>query len=128
MKLGFALSIQGKFEIAYEIYKRLANLSEAHVEAIEMLANLAHELGRHEECVEYSRQFLKSHPRNADMLSILVVSLVALGRKEEALESIEKLKNLDPYNPRIREMKDKLELEIELAKKFESPEAPDSSK
>lgn len=127
MKLGFALSIQGKFEIAFEIYKRLANLSEAHIEAIEMLANLAHELGRFEESAEYAKQFLKAHPRNADILSVLAVSLIALERKEEALETIEKLKNLDPYNPRIREMKDKLELELELAKKFESPEVSDSS-
>lgn len=127
MKLGFALSIQGKFEIAFEIYKRLANLSEAHIEAIEMLANLAHELKRFEESAEYAKQFLKAHPRNADILSVLAVSLIALERKEEALETIEKLKNLDPYNPRIREMKDKLELELELAKKFESPEVSDPS-
>lgn len=34
------------------------------------------------------------------------------------MEVLTKLKNLDPYNPRIREMKDKLELELELAQKF----------
>ncbi len=120
MKLGFSLSIQGKYEIAYEIYKKLLDLSESHVEAAEMLANIAHELGRHEPAIEHAKLFLKSHPRNADILTVLSVSLIHLERKEEALEALEKLKNLDPYNPRVREMKEKIELELELAKKFES--------
>ena len=55
MKLGFALSIQGKFEIAYEIYKKLLELSDTHIEAAEMLANIAHELGRHAQAVEHAR-------------------------------------------------------------------------
>jgi tetratricopeptide (TPR) repeat protein len=118
MKLGFSLSIQGKYEIAYEIYKKLLEISDSHIEAAEMLANIAHELGRHEQAIEYSRLFLKSYPRNADMLTVLSVSLIDRGQKEEALESLSKLKNLDPYNPRVREMKEKLELELELGKKF----------
>jgi hypothetical protein len=62
--------------------------------------------------------FLKTYPRNADMLTILSVSLIELGQKSDALEALEKLKNIDPYNPRVREMKDKLELELELAATF----------
>lgn len=118
MKLGFSLSIQGKYEIAYEIYKKLLELSDSHIEAAEMLANIAHELGRHEQAIEYSKLFLKSYPRNADMLTVLSVSLIERGQKEEALEALSKLKNLDPYNPRVREMKEKLELELELSQKF----------
>ncbi len=76
MKLGFSLSIQGKYEIAYEIYKKLLELSDSHIEAAEMLANIAHELGRHDNAIEYSRLFLKSYPRNADMLTVLSVSLI----------------------------------------------------
>jgi hypothetical protein len=74
--------------------------------------------------------FLKTYPRNADMLTILSVSLIELGQKSDALEALEKLKNIDPYNPRVREMKDKLELELELAATFyevddlESPKTP----
>jgi tetratricopeptide (TPR) repeat protein len=122
MKLGFALSIQGKFEIAYEIYKKLLEQWDGHIEAAEMLANIAHELARHESAVLYSRMFLKTYPRNADMLTILSVSLIELGQKSEALEALEKLKNIDPYNPRVREMKDKLELELELAATFAAKE------
>lgn len=118
MKLGFSLSIQGKYEIAYEIYKKLLELSDSHIEAAEMLANIAHELGRHDNAIEYSRLFLKSYPRNADMLTVLSVSLIERWQKQEALESLTKLKNLDPYNPRVREMKEKLELELELGKQF----------
>lgn len=118
MKLGFSLSIQGKYEIAYEIYKKLLELSDSHIEAAEMLANIAYELGRHEQAIEYSKMFLKAYPRNADMLTVLSVSLIELGKKEEALDALGKLKNLDPYNPRVREMKEKLELEIELGQKF----------
>jgi tetratricopeptide (TPR) repeat protein len=87
-----------------------------------MLANIAHELVRHESAVLYSRMFLKTYPRNADMLTILSVSLIELGQKSDALEALEKLKNIDPYNPRVREMKDKLELELELAATFSAKE------
>lgn len=129
MKLGFSLSIQGKYEIAFEIYKKLLELSDSHIEAAEMLANIAHELGRHEQAIEYARLFLKSYPRNADMLTVLSVSLIERGQKEDALESLAKLKNLDPYNPRVREMKEKIELEVELSKKFAADvSAPDESK
>jgi tetratricopeptide (TPR) repeat protein len=129
MKLGFSLSIQGKFEIAYEIYKKLLDLSDSHIEAAEMLANIAHELGRHDKAIEYSKLFLKSYPRNVDMLTVLSASLIANGQKEEALDTLAKLKNLDPYNPRVREMKEKLELELELSRKFEAgvKENPDVS-
>lgn len=128
MKLGFSLSIQGKFEIAYEIYKKLLDLSESHVEAAEMLANIAHELGKHESAIEHAKIFLKKHPRNEDMLTVLSVSLIHLERKSEALETLEKLKLLDPYNPRIREMKEKLELELELSQKFVPPAQDQHSK
>ncbi len=122
MKLGFALSIQGKFEIAYEIYKKLFDLkTTSQVEASEMLAHIAHELSRHEEAIEYAKVFLRSSPKNVDILSILSASLVSLDRKTEALEVFEKLKTIDPYNPRIREMKEKVELELELAGKFVPP-------
>lgn len=121
MKLGFALSIQGKYEIAFEIYKRILTITDIHTEALEMLTNLSYELKRYEDAVTYARQFLRMHPHSGDILSILASSLIALGKREEALEAIAKLKNLDPYNPRIREMKEKIELEIELAKQFEPP-------
>ncbi len=121
MKLWFALSIQGKYEIAYEIYKRILSIVDTHTEALEMLANLAFELKKYDEVVMYARQFLKNHPHSTDILSLLAFSLITLSRREEALEIIAKLKNLDPYNPRIREMKEKIELELELSKQFESP-------
>ncbi len=127
MKLGFSLSIQGKFEIAYEIYKKLLEQGDGHIEAAEMLANIAHELGRHDAVVLYAKMFLKSYPRNADILTVLAVSQIELALKPEALETLEKLKNLDPYNPRVREMKDKLELELELAKTFVPPVAKNTS-
>ena len=63
------------------------------------------------------------------MLTVLSVSLIERGQKEDALESLVKLKNLDPYNPRVREMKEKIELEVELSKKFAADvSAPDESK
>lgn len=96
----------------------MLDLSESHIEAAEMIANIAHELGRHDSAVEHARLFLKRYPRHADMLTVLSVSLIHLNKKIEALETLEKLKQLDPYNPRIREMKEKLELELELAKQF----------
>lgn len=83
-----------------------------------MLANLAGELGRHEEARDFAKAYLKNHPRSSDMLSLLASSYSALGEKVEALATLEKLKVVEPYNVKIRDLAEKIRLEIELAESF----------
>lgn len=118
MKLGFALSMQTKYEIAFEIYKKLHSITDGSDEAVEMLANLAYQLERYEEARNSAKEYLKKHPRNVEMLNLLASSQANLGEREAALETLEKLRVIDPYNSKIREFAEKISLELELEGNF----------
>ncbi len=118
MKLGFALSMQTKYEIAFEIYKKLHAITDGSDEAVEMLANLAYQLERYEEARNSAKEYLKKHPRNVEMLNLLASSQANLGEREAALETLEKLRVIDPYNSKIREFAEKISLELELEGNF----------
>lgn len=118
MKLGFALSMQTKYEIAFEIYKKLHAITDGSDEAVEMIANLAYQLERFEESRNSAKEYLKRHPRNIEMLNLLASSQANLGERKEALETLEKLRVIDPYNSKIREFAEKISLELELEDNF----------
>ena len=118
MKLGFALSMQAKYEIAFEIYRKLHAITDGADEAIEMLANLAYQLERYEEARNSAKEYLRNHPRNVEMLNLLAFSQANLGERREALETLDKLRVIDPYNAKIREFAEKIALELELEGNF----------
>ncbi len=122
LKLGFALSIQGKYEIAYEIYKRLLSLDEHNIETVDMLANLGHQLGHHKESNEYAYLFLKKNPHNTDILYLTAINHINLEERSLALESLKKIRAVDPYNGKIQDLIKKVELEIEMADNFKTEE------
>jgi len=118
LKLWFLLSIQNKFEVAFEIYKKLHYLDKANMEAIEMLANIGHHLWYYEDSRLFAKIFLKKNPRNVDMLYLQSLNLINLEDRIEAVEMLKKVRQLEPYNVKVNELMDKLLLEIELAKNF----------
>lgn len=118
MKLGFALSMQAKYEIAFEIYRKLHSITDGADEAVEMLANLAYQLERYEEARNSAKEYLRNHPRNVEMLNLLAFSQANLGERREALETLDKLRVIDPYNAKIREFAEKIALELELEGNF----------
>lgn len=122
LKLGFALSIQGKYEIAYEIYKRLFSLDEHSSETVDMLANLGHQLGKHLESNEYAYMFLKKNPHNTDILYLTVINHINLEERNPALVSLKKIRTIDPYNNAIQELIKKIELELEMENNFKVEE------
>lgn len=118
MKLGFALSMQGKYEIAYEIYRKLHAVTGGNDESVDMLANLAYQLERFPDALAYSKEYVKRHPRNIEMLNIVASCQINLGERRDALETLEKLRIIDPYNARVREFSQKLAIELELEGNF----------
>ena len=121
LKLGFVLSLQGKYEIAYEVYSGLLSLSEGHIEATEMLANICHKLGKIDESIEHARAFLRKYPLNAEMLYLLAVNYINVERRRDALETLEKLRSLDPYNTAILQFIEKTKIELEMEAHFRDP-------
>lgn len=118
LRLAFVLAVQGKHEIAYEVYRKLISLDEGNMEATEMLANLAHKLDKHEETLEYAKRYLKRYPNHLDTLWLVVSSHLSLGNKPQAVEILKKVQTLDPYNADIGTLMEKLNLEIDMARNF----------
>jgi tetratricopeptide (TPR) repeat protein len=122
LKLGFALSIQGKYEIAYEIYKRLLALDENNIETVDMLANLGHQLGLHRESNMYAQIFLKKNPHNTDMLYLVSINHINMEERLPGLDALKKIRAIDPYNSKIQDLIKKVELELEMEKNFKIEE------
>lgn len=118
MKLGLTLSLLGKYEIAFEIYRKCLSLDDNNLEAAEMLANLGYQLGYYEDALFYSQKFLKFFPKNFDILYVSALSLIQLKQRFEALEALKKLRQLEPYNKNISDLIAKMEMEMELQKNF----------
>lgn len=118
LKLGFILSIQSKYEVAYEIYKKLHCLDKTNMEAIEMLANIGHHLGNFEDSRLFTKIFLKKNPRNIDLLYLQALNLINLEERKEAIEMLLKVRQIEPYNVKVNELIDKVQLELELEKNF----------
>jgi tetratricopeptide (TPR) repeat protein len=87
-----------------------------------MLANLGFELEKYAESKHHAKMFLKKYPRNYDMLHLLAMSHMKLEEREEALDALRKIKTIDPYNGKIQDMIDKVNLEIEMEKNFKQEE------
>ena len=118
LKLWFILSIQTKYEVAYEIYKKLHTIDKSNTEAVEMLCNLAHHLWNYEDSKHYSKIFLKKSPNNIDILYLQSLNLINLNDRKGALEFLQKVRQLEPYNVKVNELVEKVKLEIELEKNF----------
>jgi len=118
LKLGFILSIQSKYEVAYEIYKKLNYLDKTNMEAIEMLANIWHHLGNFEDSRIFTKMFLKKNPRNIDLLYLQALNLINLEERKEAIEMLKKVRQIEPYNVKVNELIDKIQLELEMEKNF----------
>lgn len=118
LKLWFVLSVQAKYEVAYEIYKKLHFIDESNIEAIEMLANLSHHLSYFSDSKQHAKKFLKNNPRNIDIIYLQALNHINLCERQDALEMLNKVKQLEPYNGKVLDLIDKLKLELELEKNF----------
>ena len=83
-----------------------------------IMTHLAHELWHNEELYAYARRYQKNWPNNPEILSLLAESEIALGERQNAIQTLIKLKNLTPYNHEIMDMISKLTMEEELAGNF----------
>lgn len=115
------LIIGKKYNIAYEIYKKILSFGQDDENSLYMLANLAREMNDMSDVYHYSRLYLKSWPMDRDMLSLLSESQILLGKRKEAIETLTKLKNLSPYDAvEISEYIEKLKTEEEMARNFQT--------
>lgn len=117
-KLGNVLIIERRYEIALEMYKKILGLTGETEGTLYILTHLSSELGQHELAYTYGKRYQKQWPNNPEILTIISQMEVALGKRQDAIQTLIKLKNLTPYNQEIADMIQKLVLEEELAGNF----------
>ena len=75
--LATSLAMQHRYEVSYELYKKVLTLSGENEEILYTLAHLASELSLPEEVYEYGRSCLKQYPRNPEILWLYAQSLIS---------------------------------------------------
>ena len=117
-KLANILIIQKRYEIALALYQKIVDLSSETEGNLYIMTHLASELGQTEEKYEYAKRYQKKYPNNPDILGLLAQAEIELWYRQDAIQTLIKLKNLTPYNHEITEMITKLVTEEELANNF----------
>ncbi len=116
--LATDLAMQRKYDVSYELYKKVLSLGGETEETLYTLTHLASEMSLPDDVVLYARSYLKQYPHNPEILWIYAQWLISLGQRKEAVETLIKLKNLTPYNQEIADLIQKLVTEEELAGNF----------
>ncbi len=117
-KLANILIIQKRYEIALALYQKIVDLSSETEGNLYIMTHLASELGQTEEKYEYAKRYQKKYPNNPDILGLLAQAEIELWYRQDAIQTLIKLKNLTPYNHEITQMIAKLVTEEELANNF----------
>ena len=116
--LATDLAMQRKYDVSYELYKKILSLGGETEECLYTLTHLASEMSLSEDIILYARSYLKQYPHNPEILWIYTQWLISLWHRREAVETLIKLKNLTPYNQEIADLIQKLVTEEELAGNF----------
>jgi tetratricopeptide (TPR) repeat protein len=117
-KLGNVLIIQRRYTIAFEIYKKILIIGGETEAALYIITHLASELRFDQEKYDLAKRYLKRWPNNPEVISLLAQSEILLGLRQDAIQTLIKLKNLTPYNWEIMETIQKLIMEEEMAGNF----------
>ena len=116
--LATVVAMQRKFEVSYELYKKILSLTGETEDVLYTLTHIAAELNLTEDIYNYSKLYLKQFPKNPEILWLYSQAQITKADRKWAIETLIKLKNLTPYNQEIVDLISKLVTEDELAGNF----------
>jgi tetratricopeptide (TPR) repeat protein len=87
--LGSALALQGDKTAARSELARAIELDATLVDARRLLAQIHQDLGEHEYAIEEARKYLRERPADTRVRITLAQSLVAQGKRDEAMKELE---------------------------------------
>ncbi len=116
--LATDLAMQHKYEVSYELYKKILAIGWEKEDILYTLTHLASEMQRQDDAIEYARSYLKQYPHNPEILWLYSQAQISTWMRRDAVETLIKLKNLTPYNQEIADLIQKLVTEEELAGNF----------
>jgi cytochrome c-type biogenesis protein CcmH/NrfG len=118
IRLATVIAMQRKYEIAYEIYKKVLSQGGENEEILYTLTHIASEMTLPDDVLMYAKSYLKQYPKNPEILWLYSQAQITKGERKDAVETLIKLKNLTPYNQEIVDLIGKLVTEEELAGNF----------
>lgn len=106
-KLWFVLSNQEKYELAIQVYKKANSINRNDLEVVHMLAYLHYCIWDYLESVNFFKKYLKERPRDVDNLISLSEVYKKMGNVKEAVITLKRALDINPYNEFIhRELKE----------------------
>lgn len=75
--LATSLAMQRRYEVAYELYKKVLDLGGESEEILYTLSHLASELSIPEDIYTYAKSYLRQYPRNPEILWLYAQSLIS---------------------------------------------------
>ena len=110
--MGRAAQENGQPEAA-EYYMHALEIDSHHAEALHWLATLRLEQQRYDEALELFQRFSALHPNDAATYGNMGISLIYLGRNDEALQRFDQALSLDPTLKNARANREALLEEME---------------
>jgi tetratricopeptide (TPR) repeat protein len=110
-KLWYVLSIQEKFDMAIQMYKKAYKLQKWDIEVLNMLTQLNFYTWDYLSCIKYAKKFLKLKPKDSENLQLLASAYEKSQSIKEALEVYKELSNLKPYDTKIQSKIEALSVE-----------------
>ena len=100
--LGAALYQQQRLVEAAEAYENAIALDDRRGERLQSLGQVYYELGEDDKALHYFERAARRKPKDIDLKLILVDYYERLVRLEEAIETMEGILELDPYNEDVK--------------------------
>jgi len=102
-KLWYNLALQKKFEESLKIFLEAYEKRKNDIETIETIADLMYELKYYKKALKFIKLFLKEHPRNTEKLKMKAYCYEVTWKITEALDTYNRILELQPYNSQIIE-------------------------
>lgn len=100
-KLWYVLSIQEKYDLAIEMYKKAYKESKTDDEILNMLWQLTYYVWDNLWSIKYLKKYLKISPKNIENMQLLASAYEKTQNKNEALEIYKELWYLKPYDTKV---------------------------
>lgn len=100
--LGAALYQQQRLVEAAEAYENAIALDDKRGERLQSLGQVYYELGEDEKALHYFERASRRKPKDVELKLILADYYERLVRLEEAIETLEGILELDPYNEEVK--------------------------
>lgn len=107
-KLAYVLTMQEKYELALEMYKKAYDLKEDDTETIDMLSQLYYYKWNYIDAIAFLKLFLKEQPRNIESLILLAASYKQIGKILDAINTYGRVLEVDPYNQEVKSVVEEL--------------------